>query len=163
MRKLFFLFLVSIVAVSCDDTELNSPVVQGEVDNQFYRSRAQATTDENGNLIIKGTEFDVLTLKLSSSSVGTYVIGPNTTNRATFLRNGQLFVTSGPGTGGEIVIEKNEITGLSGRFFFEARLNGVGRVLNFSRGVFFDVPVIDGTIDVETPEDPETPGENDGG
>lgn len=165
MRNLFFLFLVSLVAVSCDDTELNTPIIQGEVDGQFYRSRAQAVVDDEGKLVIRGSEFDVLTLRINGNSPGVYPITSNSNSRATFLRDGQLFITSGPNTGGEIVVDKVDEFGVSGSFFFNARLNGVGRMINFSRGVFFDVPFLNEEIEIEIeiPDLPGLPGEEEEG
>lgn len=160
MRKIFFLILVSLVAISCDDTELNSPIIQGEVDNQFFRSRAQAVVNDNGQLVIRGSEQDVLTLRVNNVTTGTYNILPNSGNRATFLRDGELFITSGPNTGGEIVIERIDEEGITGNFFFSARLNGVGRMINFSRGVFFNVPFASFDIEIPLPEDPENGDED---
>lgn len=161
MRKLLFLFLVSLVAVSCDDTELNTPVIQGEVDNQFYRSRAQAAVDDNEKLIIRGSELDVISLRVNGNTPGVYPITSTSNTVATFLRDGQLFVTSGPNTGGEIVIDKKDEFGVSGSFFFNARLNGVGRMITFSRGVFFDIPFLAEGFDVEI-ELPDLPGDGEG-
>lgn len=161
MRNLIFLFLVLFTAVSCDDTELNTPIIQAEVDGRFYRSRAQAVVDEADKLIVKGSEVDVLTLRIDGNSPGVYPITSNSITRATFLKDGQLFITTGPTTGGEIVLEKVNQFGVSGTFTFNARLNGVGRIINFSKGVFFDVPLAGGNIelDIEIPDLPEGEGD----
>lgn len=155
MRRLSFFLLVSLLLASCDDTELNSPVIQAEVDGQFYRSVAQASLNDAGEIGITGSDFQVLNLRINGNEPGVYPITSNSATRATFLREGQLFITSGPDTGGEIVLDKVDEFGVSGSFFFTARLNGLGQTITFSRGVFFNVPFVGGNQEPEASSLPD--------
>lgn len=149
MRKIFFLALISIAFTACEDVVEPSSVIQGEVDQSLFRSNAEAAFNNEGELIIQGSNIDVVTLKVNSNAVGMYEISPNSGNAATYVRDGSSYITNGPNTGGMIEIEEINEQFVTGNFFFEARRNGVGERLNFSKGVFYQVPF----NNAEDPED----------
>ncbi|MGM0635757.1 MAG: DUF6252 family protein [Bacteroidota bacterium] len=153
MRRLILLLLLTVSMISCgDDITTNSPIIQGEVNNQLFRSKAEAAISDNGELIIRGSEVDVITLKIAGTSTGTYEIGENTISQATFLRDNELYITAGPDTGGMIEIEKIDSASVTGNFYFTARKDGFGERLTFNNGVFFDIPFGNLGDDTEDPE-----------
>ncbi|MDT0294101.1 DUF6252 family protein [Mesonia ostreae] len=154
MRNYLLLVLLSLFAMSCgDDIETNSPSIQGEVDDIFFRSNSSsATVNEDGSVTLIGeSASEIVTLKISDYEVGTYNIQGNAANEATYEDyNGVLYLTGENGEGKIEVTRINNGT-LSGEFYFNALKNGVGDTINFSKGSFFYVPVAN-------PSTPTTPG-----
>jgi len=141
---------------SCsDDIQSNNPIIQGEVNGEEYRtSDVSASTANVDGLLITGESLDQVVLKTSSASVGVYNVVDDG-SMARLVRNGQEFIASGEDAEGIIEIEKSSNGKVSGNFYFNAQVNGSGDVLNFSKGVFFGVPV-----NGLAPEEPEMPGQN---
>lgn len=150
-----FLSLMALGLISCgDDVETNNPIIQGEVNGQVFRTNeVTASETDNGGLQISGRSLDRVRLRTSASSVGIYNVEGNG-NQARFTRDGEDYTASGDGAEGIIEIEKVENGEVSGNFYFNAKLEGSEEVLNFSRGVFFGVPITN-----FTPEEPEEPEE----
>ena len=144
MRYIFFL-LISILLSSCSDNiEDNNQNIQGEFNDVFFQSvTSNAYIDENGYLIIQGSSSATVRLQVENAEVGVYEILDSNNNQAFFGLNSQLFVTEGENTGGMIEIENINENSVTGNFYFDARLNGVGERLNFQKGVFFEVPFED--------------------
>ncbi|MDQ7916268.1 DUF6252 family protein [Mesonia sp. MT50] len=153
MRNSFLLALLSLFMMSCgDDVETNTPSIQGEVEDVFFRSSTStAAINDDGSVTLTGTSSDeTVTLKVSDYEVGTYMIQGNAANEATFEDfNGVLYLTGEDGEG-KIEVTRVENGTLSGEFYFNALKNGVGDTINFSKGSFFDVPVTN-----PTPPDPD--------
>lgn len=154
MKKIFLIALLSLFVISCgDDIETNTPSIQGEVEDVFFRSGSStATLNEDGSVTLTGSSSDeVVTLTASAYEEGIYSFGGSVTNEATFEDfNGVLYLTGENGDG-EIEITRIEGGRLSGEFYFNALENGVGDTINFSKGSFFDVPLTN-------PGTPSTPG-----
>lgn len=154
MKKIFLIALLSLFVISCgDDIETNTPSIQGEVEDIFFRSGSStATLNEDGSVTLTGSSSDeVVTLTASAYEEGIYSFGGSVTNEATFEDfNGVLYLTGENGDG-EIEITRIEGGRLSGEFYFNALENGVGDTINFSKGSFFDVPLTN-------PGTPSTPG-----
>jgi len=163
MRYIFFL-LITILFSSCSDSiEDSDQTIQGEYNDIFFRSEASnAFIDENGHLIIEGSSTETLRLQVENPEVGVYEILDTNNNEAFFGLDAQLFVTEGENTGGRIEIENINDNSVTGNFFFDARLNGVGERLNFQKGVFFGVPFGDSNDngDDDGSDDDETINEN---
>lgn len=144
MKKIFLIALLSLFVISCgDDIETNTPSIQGEVEDIFFRSGSStATLNEDGSVTLTGSSSDeVVTLTASAYEEGIYSFGGSVTNEATFEDfNGVLYLTGENGDG-EIEITRIEGGRLSGEFYFNALENGVGDTINFSKGSFFDVPL----------------------
>ncbi len=140
--------------ISCgDDIETNNPIIQGEVNGQVFRTGdVSASITNNDGLQISARSLDRVRLRTSASSVGIYNVEDNG-NQARFTRDGVNYTASGEGAEGIIEIEKVENGEVSGNFYFNAELEGSEEVINFSRGVFFGVPITNSTP--EEPEDPE--------
>ena len=154
MKKIFLIALLGLFVISCgDDIETNTPSIQGEVEDIFFRSGSStATLNEDGSVTLTGSSSDeVVTLTASAYEEGIYSFGGSVTNEATFEDfNGVLYLTGENGDG-EIEITRIEGGRLSGEFYFNALENGVGDTINFSKGSFFDVPLTN-------PGTPSTPG-----
>ena len=149
MRNILPLLAFIILFSSCDDVVEPSSIIQGEVNETLYRSKAEVAFNNEGELVIQGSNVDVVTLRTNAAEVGMYEISPNSGNAASFVLAGDTYITSGPDTGGMIEIEEITASYVTGNFYFEARRNGVGERLNFAKGNFWRVP-FDG---VEVPGD----------
>ncbi len=148
--KYFFLLFVSIIFLaSCEDTETNSPAFQGRLNNNLYTTiDAKATVLQDGSLIIQGTTaIEVLTLKLNTFSLGTYTLGPQLNNYATFEKLNTFFYNTNPNGDGEVVLNNIDTIGktVSGTFRFNAIAAGID-TLNFQQGVFYQIPYDGSTI-----------------
>ncbi|MCH8535222.1 MAG: hypothetical protein LAT51_09155 [Flavobacteriaceae bacterium] len=160
MKRLLSLVLLSFLMIACEsNVDSGSPVVQAEIDGSLFRSKAQIVKDNEDNFVLRASNVDVLNIRLSDVSPGIYEIGPNTDNQVTFRRDGDLFVSNGPGTGGVLEIERADSLSMWGNFNFNLRLNGSGRLLNVNKGVFFDVP-FEIFEEIEFPEVEENVSEN---
>lgn len=153
MRITLTIALVFILSISCINVEYPRPIIQGEVDAVLFRTNSQNAFIENGVLNIVGSTVDQISLQVSGTSVGVYTISPSSVNSASFVRDGQTYITSGSETGGVIEIEEITSSYVTGNFFFEARRDGSGNRLNFSKGVFYQIPFSSSEIDVPGEED----------
>ena len=158
MKKLVSLFILIVALSSCeDDVTFSNPSVQGLMDNVIWRAiDFRATVNANGALKIEAfTQNQVLTLQTPSRNVGVYNLGENSARSATFTTEFddiELLYTTGVDIGGngQIVInEYDAATGtVSGTFRFNAinvDQNPLGdEVLNFQKGVFYNVKVTNG-------------------
>ncbi|MFC0603126.1 DUF6252 family protein [Winogradskyella pulchriflava] len=166
MKKLILLSLIFLTVFSCgDEVEFNTPAFQGDRANQLWRAKVfSASIDASGFLTITGTNnTETVNLRVPSVSEGTYIVGNVNAIEAEYVDGfGTVYSTNNrpdPSVSiypelGEIVIEEIDIT--NGRFtgtfrflaFDASGLNSVG----YSRGVFYRVPLVSGTI----PADPVT-------
>lgn len=150
MKKIFLLMLLSVVTLSCsDEIETNTPAIQGSVNDQFFRAQpAEASINADGSVKLTGTnDTRTITLQMSSTDEGRYVLGSNVSNQATFLTFDQKLYLAGAGIGdGMIEITENDKGRLSGTFYFNA-ISGAGDTLNFQKGFFFKIPITNADID----------------
>ena len=144
MKRLSFLIIISLIILSCENTETYSPALQGLIDNELYRSLdARATESEDGSFIIQGvTENETLTMKVSALEVGTYNFGGSSANYASFEDfNGNTYFTNPDGEGRMTISNYNpEAQIVSGSFNFTAIRPGID-TLSIGNGIFFEVPV----------------------
>ncbi len=151
MKRFALLSLLALSFMGCEDTQDNNAIVQGSANEEFFKAGAVASVFDNGRITISGnTELENLTLRLAGTAVGTYTFGPGSNNAAEFRDlNGQIFTTGTAAGDGEAVIsEYNTMNNtLTGTFIFNAHSFGILDTLNFQRGVFFQVPIINGTGD----------------
>lgn len=145
MKKLFLLASICVFAFGCsDDIETNTPVIQGSVNEVFFRAKnASATLNDDGSLKLIGKSSEqTITLQTASFETGQYTLGAEPANEATFTDFAGSIYIAGSGSGdGMIEISKFEAGTVSGAFHFNALNNGVGDTLNFQKGVFFEVPI----------------------
>jgi len=156
MKKIISVVILALFFISCEeDVVLNSPSIQGKLDNVFWRAiDSEALLDENGGLTITGFgRKQKMILHTSSKNKGIYVLGNSTTRYANFESDidGTLLVYhTGKDIGGDGQIEITEFDSnketVSGTFRFNA-INDEnnplgGEILNFNQGVFYKIPVI---------------------
>jgi len=145
MRKILIPIIVLFLLLSCgNDIQFNSPALQGTKNYNFWRARdIQAALLENGGIRIIGGNFDeTLTLNLEGNDEGSYVLGSNSMNSATFEGNDlKTYNTSNNGDG-EIILEDYDITDLTitGTFKFNS-FSGDASIVNFINGVFYKIPI----------------------
>ncbi|HET8837537.1 MAG TPA: DUF6252 family protein [Flavobacteriaceae bacterium] len=165
MKRFFLPVLLCFFALACSDAiESNTPVIQGSVDNEFFRAPdASAVLNDDGSVTLTGKKDSrTITLQTASADIGHYTLGSNPSNVATFLDYDQTLYVAGPGSG-DGMIEISEVSDgkLSGVFYFNAFSAGGEQALNFQKGVFFEVP-IDNFTDDETPDSDTFTAEIDG-
>ncbi len=142
MQKYLILLLIACLSFSCsDEIESNSPAIQGEVDGVFFRANSSfVVKNEDNTYTIKGeTGFEEIALTVDTLKLGSYTLGENSINTATFTNSDQEVFTTGTNGYGEIEITKLEGNTVSGQFYFDA-YSATGDTLNFNKGYFFFVP-----------------------
>ena len=148
MISLFF------ALISCStEVKFNSPAFEGQKDNVFWRAvDSKAILAADGSLSIEGyTRNEKLSLKTTSTTPQTYILGTSTSKTATYVlteASGTITFSTGIGIGnGEIVIEEYDTANktVTGTFKFNAEnINNnplAGKILNYQYGKFYKVPV----------------------
>jgi hypothetical protein len=150
MRTFMLLFFAAFALISCEDVQTNSPALQAELNDVLYRATdVRAEIRQNGNLVIQGiTDLESLTITLSGSSEGVYVLGGQGTNRAVFQDFLGSVYTTRPYGDGEVVIQSNRNNLFTGTFKFNAYRFGLD-TLNAQKGFFYEVPLIAGSTQPE--------------
>ncbi len=142
MKKILLLLLVTIVFVSCEDLETNSPALQAEIDNVFFKSLDANTSQNNdGTYLIQGfTGNETLSLKISNIDVGTYIVGGTSDNYANFENIvGSVYSTNPEGSGEIVITDRNtSLNAITGFFNFTAMIPGVDTI-SVHNGVFYQV------------------------
>lgn len=154
MKKHFLYLLLFTALISCStEVKFNSPAFEGQKDKVFWRAvDSKATLAANGSLSIEGyTRNEKLTLKTTSTTPQTYILGTSTSKTATYVltdASGTITFSTGIGIGnGEIVIEEYDAANktVTGTFKFNAEnINNnplAGQILNYQYGKFYKVPV----------------------
>ena len=153
MKKIFSLIVLLVALSSCEeDVKFNNPTVQGLKDDMLWRAvQFSATKASNGALTVTATNgFETLTLKAQGTDPGTYDLGVNETNKASFVFSSPEFNTAyqtGAGIGdGQLIIsarpDETNVAGgyITGNFRFNA-YDGEGNAVNFRDGVFYRIPI----------------------
>ena len=154
MKKQILYLLYLVAFFSCqDDIKFNSPTFEGQKDNVFWRAvDSKAILAANGSVTIEAyTRNEKVTLKTTSTTPQTYLLGTSTSKSATYVltdASGTITFLTGTGIGnGEIVIEEYDALNktITGTFKFNAENVDnnplAGPFLNFQYGVFYKVPV----------------------
>ena len=143
MKKATLLVLLAMILLaSCENIEDNTPALQGEIDSSFFRANvALFTTDDNGRYLIQGADaLETVTLAVTSNNEGTYLLGGNSSNYASYEDIDGNVYTTNPLGGGEVRITTVEADGsLTGTFTFMGVKAGIDTVY-VSRGLFAQVP-----------------------
>jgi len=151
MKKILSLIVLAIAFSSCEDeVKFSNPSVQGEKDNVFWRASDFSASVSGGSLTVSAfTPYEIVTLKTSSAAPGTYVLGENNANVATYtieMDGARSVYTTGTEIGdGEIIIDPAQQPGtITGKFKFNAHSTTdpiAGLVVNFQYGVFYRIPI----------------------
>ena len=145
MKNLTVLYLVSIMIISCQKIETNSPAFQANIDNVFFKaSLIEANYIENEDYyIVQGkNNNEIITLRGTNLVEGAVVdFGEGSENFAVYKDiNGMVYSTSF--SGGEGRMKVNEISSedqtLTGEFNFKA-ISISQDTLEVKRGIFYEV------------------------
>lgn len=149
MQKITSYIFLLFVIISCqEEVKFNNPSFQGQKDNVFWRAIDSKASLSAGLITIEGlTSKEKVTLKTSSTNPGTYPLGIDYYNSASYsIMEGSI--TTNFSTGflideGQIVITDYDTANntITGTFKFNAKNEIDGSFLNFQKGVFYKVPV----------------------
>lgn len=158
MKKLFVLALAFVTVFSCgDEIEFNTPALQGKKDGERWKALFyNASYDDSWKLIITGGDnFESITLHVAELAIGNYTLGVGNTSYAEFvdIENITYSTNNEPDpdfslypADGLITISRYDASNntVSGEFYFNAySLSGL-KTVNFSEGIFFDLPLPSG-------------------
>jgi len=149
MKKLMPLFFFALLFAACEDTETNSPALQGEVNDVFFKaSDARAVQNEDGTFTLQGTNQDEkLTLHIKKAEPGSFALGEGQSNFATYEdAAGNKYSTSPNGEGRINLTESCISCGtLTGTFRFTAIRPGIDTI-TVQKGFFYDVSFFEGGL-----------------
>ena len=159
MKKILMYLLTLLTFFGCQDNiQSNLPALQGLKNGDFtWRSSASTVVvGADATLKFTGTDgYGTLTLELPTTAVGTFPLGENTTALVTYSEDEFTYSTKNSGndsivyvSDGSIMIDElNTITGtITGTFYFNAYTANGERVMNFSEGVIYKLPVTEGSL-----------------
>jgi len=149
MKYFLVLLIASILFVSCEDLQDNTPALQGTIDDVLFKANdARAELYDDGSYTLQGyTQDETLTLHINKADLGTYQLGVGQPNYASFEDAlGNVHVTT-PNGEGEIVLTDRCIScgWLTGTFRFSAVRLGVDTI-TVHRGIFFKVSFHEGGL-----------------
>lgn len=150
MKQLMLLLCLLVVVSSCENTQVVNSVLQAEIDNTLYRALdARVSPNEDGSYLIQGiSQFELLTLKISSLEIRSYDLGGTLPNYASFENvNGDTYFTNPLGDGIVTISNINEVAQtVTGSFKFNAVIEGVDTIA-VQRGLFFEAPILYSVVD----------------
>ncbi|MDX1279298.1 DUF6252 family protein [Oceanihabitans sediminis] len=160
MKKLLVLLVSVVFMVSCgDELESNTPAFQGDKDGSLWKGDYySAAMDANGNLVVSGGKGgETVVLTIASTNVGSYSLGDGSASEAAFNNVAELHFSTyndpDPAlqlypADGEITIEEFNLSNrtVTGSFWFNAFTDSGMQTVNYSKGVFYQIPV-SGTVD----------------
>jgi hypothetical protein len=154
MRRLFSGMFLFFSLVSCEDqVKFNNPAVQGLKDNVVWRATLfTAVQATDGSLTIEAYQKnEILTLKTSGTSVKSYPLGVDLSNKVTLVEkidDAKTVFSTGINSGdGQIVITELDAENhtITGEFNFNAVNTAVDPLarpnVNFQKGIFYKVPL----------------------
>ncbi len=149
-RIILTLFAFSLLFTGCEDIADNSPAMQGEINDVFFKAiNINGQPNADGTFTIQGENQDEkLTFVLSGVNPGAYLLGPDEPNTAGYEdANGTIFTTAEEGEGRLVIENHCESCGeISGRFNFVAIKPGVDTIY-MQKGYFYQVPYLFGEVD----------------
>ena len=159
MKKLLMSLLIVLTLFGCQDNIQSSlPALQGLKNGDFtWRSSASTVVvAADGTLTFTGSDgYGTMTLQIPTVALGTFPLGENTTALVTYSEDEFSYSTNNNGNasivyasdGAIIIDELNTVTGtVTGTFYFNAYTADGERVMNFSEGVIYKLPVTEGTL-----------------
>jgi len=158
MKKIFLLIVSALFMVGCgEDLEFNTPALQGKKDSALWRADYYtAEINGSGQLIISGGRgSETIALKTQSANVGTYLLGGGSSSEASFVSTQDIAYSTNNEpdpiiqiypADGEIMITEYSESGnaVSGTFWFNAFSDSGLNKVNFSQGIFYEVPISGG-------------------
>lgn len=142
MKNLLLLAFAVVLLFSCTEIETNNPAFQGSIDNIYFKATdSRALQNADGSYSIQGVTVDeTMTLKISSNSVGTYVVGGTSSNYATLENSLGIIYSTNPEGFGEVIVTSSDTSSnlISGTFNFTAMVPGIDTI-RVHNGVFYEV------------------------
>jgi len=143
MKKVALLLLLAIISfTSCENIEDNTPALQGEVNDDFFKANVvNYTVNEDGTLtIVGGGARETLSITIGGQQLGDYILGADATNYAYYENiEGDVYYTNPLGNGIVTLEDVGEDGSLTGKFQFMAVRPGVDTIY-FAKGLFVEVP-----------------------
>ena len=159
MKKFLISLTIILTFFGCEDNiESNTPAFQGSKNANFIWKSTNSTVvvDSTRVLTIKGTDgFGMMTLKVPSLALGTFVLGVDAAALAIYSEDDFIYSTVHSGndsvvhvSDGAIMIDEIDMINatISGTFYFNAYSADGERVINFSKGVIYKLPLTMGTL-----------------
>ena len=150
MKRILFVLLLALSIVSCEDIQENTPAMQGSVENVLFRAtdaRAAVIQGSGGIYLIEGvTEDERMTIRLPEIGADYYDVAVNREAYATYIDENGVEYNTYPFGDGEIILTEFNTTGgkrVTGTFKFTMTNDGID-TLYVERGIFFEVPLIEG-------------------
>ena len=159
MKKLLTALLILLTFFGCQDNiQSSSPALKGLQNGDFTWRSSYSTVvvDASTGLTITGTDGNgTLTLQVPTVASGSFVLGANATALATYSVGSTMYSTNNNGTGSIVYLGDGEITideldavngTVTGSFYFNAYTADGERVMNFSEGIIYKLPVTEGAL-----------------
>ncbi|KOS07478.1 hypothetical protein AM493_16565 [Flavobacterium akiainvivens] len=153
MKKFLYLLVLLAGLTSCEeDIQFNTPAVQALKNNELWRAtQFSAVKGSDNSLTLNATNgFETLVLKTANTAPGTYALGVNETDKASYvlvIESETETYQTGAGVGqGTITISDNpEETNVDAGFitgtFRFAAVGDNSEQVYFQEGVFYKVPI----------------------
>ena len=159
MKKILTSLIIILTLFGCQDNIQSSlPAFVGLKNGDFaWRSSSSTVVvDASGVLTFAGSDgYGTLTLQIPTVALGTFVLGANATALVTYSEDEFLFSTENNGntsivyvSDGAIIIDELDVVNgtVTGSFYFNAYTANGERVMNFSEGVIYKLPVTEGSL-----------------
>ena len=159
MKKLLTALLILLTFFGCQDNiQSSSPVLRGLQNGDFTWRSSYSTVvvDASTGLTITGTDDNgTLTLQVPTVATGSFVLGANATALATYSVGSTMYSTNNNGNASIVYVGDGEITideldavngTVTGSFYFNAYTADGERVMNFSEGIIYKLPVTEGAL-----------------
>ncbi|EZH71673.1 hypothetical protein ATO12_06850 [Aquimarina atlantica] len=148
--------VICLFLTSCStDIEINTPALQAKIDGELFRSSIKkAVIYDDGTLVISGSSGDKsISFTTTSTNVGTYKTALQTISKVSFQKNQTKFISKDGETEGEVSITEIYNNEISGNFHFKDLKDDNGNPVNFNNGWFYRLPLENGTIEEEVPQE----------
>jgi len=162
-RKIFLIVLSLVTLFNCsDEIEFNTPAIQGYKNGDLWKAQFYAADIDFGGFVIEGGNLGERVQLITTNDVrGTFELGLDSGNVAIYVDGtGTVYSTKNAPDpdvflyppSGEIIVEdidNDDPKGVYGTFWFNAYTNDGTKVINFNRGVFYNVPLVGGLVQIE--------------
>lgn len=163
MKRIALIILVLFTVFNCEDTiEFNSPAIQGNRDGNLWRAISYAADIDFGGFLIEGSNNSgTLQLVTLADRRGTFALGRESGNIAIFKDfDGTVYSTANapdpslslyPADGQIIVedIDDSDPKAIRGTFWFHAFTADGLHTISFNEGVFYNVSLVGGLVQIE--------------